>query len=356
MNFSKMKVLFVVILASLLLSACGALPMSSWPGVTVTTQGDFVYVAYASGVYKVDAKNGSMAWRYPDKADAAKQFFANPALSDSIAVVGDYQNSLFGLDAGNGAEKWVNTDAKGQWIASALIVGQTVLAPSSDGNLYALTMDGKVSWKFTAKGPFWARPVSDGKVVYVPSMDHFLYAVNISDGSLAWKTDLGASGVYGVALGDDGNLYLSTLGDEVLAVTSSRGDILWRFKPSGSIWAVPVVKDGVIYFGDLNNKVYAVSAKDGRSTWGDVTAAGPILNSPAVTPEGLVFATENGTVFMIGYDGKMGWNKTINGKLYSSPVVAGQQVVVGVTQGDKDTLLVAYDFTGKDVWTFTVPK
>jgi outer membrane protein assembly factor BamB len=355
MNFSKLKLLVIVIFASIVLSACGALPTSSWPGVAVSSKGDFVYVAYATGVYKVDATNGSMAWRYPDKADAAKQFYAAPGISDSLVVVGDYGNALFGLDSGNGAEKWTNTDAKDKWIAGMLIVDKAILAPSADGNLYSLSLDGKVNWKFTANADFWANPVSDGKTVYVPSMDHFLYAINLSDGKLVWKTDLGASGVYGLALGDDGTIYLSTLADEVLAIRADGRSIVWRFKPKGSVWAVPVVKDGIVYIGDLNNKVYAISASNGQSKW-EVDAPGPVLCSPAVTPNGLVFASETGAVFMLDFNGKLVWNKTINGKLYSAPVIAGQQVIVGITSGDKDVLLATYDFTGKDGWTFTAPK
>jgi len=368
MNYSKLKLIVVVVFASILLSACGTLPSSSWPGVSVTPKGDFVYVADAASVFKVDATNGSLAWRYPVKADASKQYYAAPELSDSLVIVGDYGNSpsllstetkkfsLIGLDSMTGAEKWTNTDAKGQWVASPLIVGNMVIAPSADGTLYALSpSDGKVVWKFSANAAFWAKPVSDGELVYVPSMDHFLYAVNLSSGTLAWKVDLGASGVYGLAVGDDGTIYLSTLGSEVLAIKSDGRSILWRFKTKGSVWAVPVLKDGVVYIGDANNKVYAITASNGQSKW-EVDAPGPVLCAPAMTSNGLIFASETGQVFLMDFNGKLGWNKTINGKLYSSPVVAGQQVVVGVTGGDKNVLLVAYDFTGKDSWTFTVPQ
>jgi eukaryotic-like serine/threonine-protein kinase len=357
MKFSKMKWLFFVIAGSMLLSACGALPQASWPGVSAEPQNKYVYAAYAGGVFKVDSSNGTMVWRYPEKADAAKQFYAAPTATDELVVVGDYANTLFGLDPATRAEKWTFTEAKDKIVGGSLIVNKTILAPSADGTLYALSMDGKLMWKFTTGASVWATPVSDGTLVFVPSMDHYLYALNLSDGSQVWKTDLGASGVYGLLLdkSNDNNLYLSTMGNEVLAVTSRRGDILWRFKTAGSPWAVPVVKDGLIYIGDLSNKVYAISATAGTSTW-QMDAPGPITSAPAVTSKGLVFASEEGDVFGVTFSGQKEWNQKINGKLYSAPVLTGDAVVVGVTSGENNLLLVSYDASGKQIWSFTVPQ
>lgn len=356
MKFSKLKWLFIVIIGSFLLSACGALPMSSWPGVSVSTQGNYVYAAYASGVFKVDTTNGNMVWRYPEKADNAKQFYAAPASDSSgLVVVGDYEFSLFGLDSETRAEKWTNADAKGQLVANPLIVNNLVVAPSADGTVYALSpTDGKTVWKFSSGAAFWAKPVSDGKIVYISSMDHYLYALKLSDGSLVWKTDLKAAGVYGVNLADDGHIYLSTLGNEVLALTANRGDIIWRFATKGSPWAIPVVKDGVVYLGDLSNKAYAIASDTGKSIW-EVDVPGPIVSSPVLTSNGMIYAAETGDVFELNYSGKKDWNQTINGKLYSAPVIVGDVVVVGVTSGDKNLLLVGYDFSGKQIWTFVVP-
>ncbi len=359
MKFTKFKLLFVLILGSLLLSACTSVTPSGWPGITLSTDSKYVYAADATGVFKIDVTNGNMAWRYPDPADNAKQWYAAPAVSDSLVVVGDYQNVLIGLDPATKAEKWTFTESKDKFLAGALIVGTTVLAPSADGNLYAIDgSNGKLNWKFETSAAIWASPVTDGKLVYLSSMDHFLYAINLSDGSLKWKTDLGASAVYGLTLASDGNIYLSTLKNEVLALNAVEGNILWHFATVGSPWAVPVYKDGVVYVGDLNSKAYAISSSDGKQVW-QVDAPGPITSSPAITTNGLIYATENGNVFELSFTGTKDWDKPNslgNGKLYSAPVVAGNLVVVGVTTGDNNLLLMTFDFSGNSKWTFSVPK
>lgn len=349
-----------MILASLLLTACGAISAANWPGVSSDTTGKFVYVAYGTYVFKVDPTNGSLVWRYPETA-GNKQFYAPPGSNDSLVVVGDINDGLTELDSSTKAEKWTNTEALGKWIAGAIFVDSTIVAPSSDGNVFAVSsQNGQQIWKYPASGAFWATPVSDGKVVYAPSMDHFLYALNVSDGSLVWKKDLGAACTFGLTLDKDGTIYLSTLANEVLAINSTNGDIKWRFKANGNLWAVPVVNDGTVYIGDLESKVYAINSSDGKTKWGPVDGGAPITGAPAITPDGLIFATENGSVFEMSFTGTKGWSQTINsGKLYSAPVVtAGNLVVVGVMPNDatKDPLLVAFDFTGKQAWTFTMPK
>ncbi len=360
MNHKKLKLFSVLALLGVLLTACGAVTSTAnWPGVSLDPTGKVVYAAYGTYVFKVDATNGSMTWRYPETA-ASKQFYAPPGSSDSQVVVGDITDGLTLLDANTKAEKWTNTQALGKWIAGSLIIGDTIVAPSSDGDVFAVSsQNGNEIWKYKASGPFWATPVSDGKVVYAPSMDHFLYALNVSDGSLVWKKDLGGACIYGLTLTQEGTIYLSTLANEILSINSTNGNINWQFKVSGNVWAAPVVDNGTVYIGDLNNKVYAINESDGTSKWGPVDVGAPITSAPAVTTDGLIFASENGSVFSMSFTGIKGWTQTINGKLYTPPVVtAGNLVVVGVmpTDATKDPLLVAYDFTGKQVWQFVMPK
>jgi outer membrane protein assembly factor BamB len=358
MNHKKLKFFSILALLGLLLTACSVISTANWPGVSLDPSGKYVYVAYGTYVFKVDVTNGSMVWRYPDTA-GSKQFYAPPGSSDSLVVVGDINDGLTELDASTKAEKWTNTQAQGKWIAGPIFINNTIIAPSTDGNVFAISSEnGSQIWKYSATGPFWATPVSDGNVVYAPSMDHFLYALNVSDGSLVWKKDLGAACIYGLTLTKDGTIYISTLANEILSINSSNGDINWRFKAKGNLWAVPVVDNGTVYVGDLDNKVYAINDSDGTAKW-EVDGGAPVTSAAAITPDGLIFATENGTLFAMNFNGTKSWSQTINsGKLYSAPVVtAGNLVVVGILpNAATDPLLVAYDFTGKQAWTFVMPK
>ena len=352
MKLTKKSIFLAIALVPLLLTACTAQISGGFPSGAVVNQ-DTLYISSGVAVLAVKS-DGSQIWRYPDKVDTSKSFFAAPVVINEQVVVGDYQNSIFSLDAATGVEKWSFKDAKGRYIASPVVVGDKIIAPNADGNVYALDQTGKQLWKFTAKAGLWGTPASDTGHVYVTSMDHFLYGINTADGSQAWATDLGGPMMAAPLLTKDGILYVGTLGNKIAAVEASSGKVLWNFETVGSVWAMPVYNEGVIYVGDASNKIYALNAKDGSQAW-QTDAPGPVIASPGVLPTGLVFVSDTGDVFLVGFQNERGWtDKLSNGKLYSTPIIFGDRLVVPVDQGDN--FLVTYDFTGRKGWTFAVPK
>ncbi len=344
--------LFVVVAAALLLSACTGMTMaSSWPGLAV--QQDTVYVSYGNGVLAVKAADGSQVWRVPEKADPAKQYYATPSFLNDQVLVGDYDKILHSLDAATGAEKWTFAEAQGRYIAGALVAGDMILAPSVDNTLYALNQQGRVEWKFPVQADIWATPVSDGTLVYIAAMDHNLYAARLKGLTPVWSVNLGAAILSAPALSSDGVLYAATMGKEVVAVEASGGAVLWRFTTTGILWASPVVKDGVVYIGDVEKMVYAIDAKSGTELW-KVEMPSAVYGAPAVLPTGLLFVTDGGDLVALSFKGEKLWSQRINGKLYTTPVVAGDKVILAVKDSEK--LLFAYDFSGKELWSVAVPK
>jgi eukaryotic-like serine/threonine-protein kinase len=351
MKQTKNLIVLAISMVALLLSACTAQVTGGFPAGAVADQ-DTLYISSGVAVLAVKS-DGSQLWRYPVQVDANKSFFAAPAVVNGLVVVGDYQNSLFGLDAANGTEKWAFTEAKGRYVANPVVAGNKIIAANADGNLYAVDQNGKLVWKFSAKGGLWASPVVDKDRVYVPSQDHFLYSLNIADGTQNWASDLEGPMIGAVTLSKDGVLYVGTLGDKVFAVEAASGKALWNFTTQGHVWAAPVLNSSTVYVGDAASKIYAINAKEGSLAW-QTDAPGPVIAAPGIMSSGLAFVSENGDVFVVGFQNEKAWTDKINGKLYSSPIVYGDRLVVPVYQGDN--FLVTYDFTGRKGWTFAVPK
>lgn len=343
--------LLFILLASLLTACAGAPAATSWPGVAVGE--NRAYLANISFVYGINV-DGSLVWKYPEKANANQQFYARPVVSNGQVIVGDYKHTLYGLDAATGVERWTFTEAKDRYIGAVLVAGDLILAPSADNFLYALNENGILQWKFEAKDALWAQPVSNGKSAFIGSMDHHVYAVSLASGQMEWATDLGAAIVYSLTLSSDSTtIYAGTVGSELVALDAASGKVLWRAKTSGIIWGRPVMDNGNLYIGDQSGKIYGFVAKDGSKLW-EIDAGSPVIATGVLAGKELVFTTESGSVMAVDTTGKKLWNQSVSGKLYSSPEFTGDRLYVPVTGGEQ--ALVALNPNGTQVWGFVPPK
>lgn len=340
--------IFVLVTAALLLTACGgAIPSNSFPGVSASS--DTAYLANAGQVYAIRLADGGLDWKYPaEKAESGRFYYAAPVLVGDRLLAGDYLTTLHGLDPSTGTQQWA-FDQAGRWVASPLQVGEVLVAPNANKTVYGFDLSGKQLWKFGSTDAFWAQPASDGKLAFVAGMDHFLYAIEPQDGSLKWKDDLGAAMVYPAAVGD-GVLYQATIANELIALKADTGEILWRFKTENAVWMTPVLREGVIYMGDVKGIVYAVDTATGAQKWKQPLVNEVLVGTPALLENSLVFSSETGNIISVDFNGTQQWTRTVEGKLYSGVVLAGDTMLVGVTKGK--IALVAFDLNGNQKWSY----
>jgi outer membrane protein assembly factor BamB len=352
----------LVILFSLVLSSCaGGALVNSWPGVSVNQK--VIYLSYQGYVYAVDSGTGSMVWKYPkEKGDPSKPFYAAPAFDANGRVfVGNYGHVLSALK-NTGEIDWQFTVTNANFVGSPLVLDNLILAPASDYYLYAIDTNGTQRWKFKANNMVWAQPASDGKLVYQPSLDHILYALRIEDGSLAWKTNLESSLVSSPILTEDGKIFISTMIGDVYSLNASDGSVIWKTSTQGRIWSSPVVYKDTLYVGNSNGttkgNVLAISAADGKIVW-NKDAGGPVIGGGALLPdsEAIAFPLETGSLTAWSLaDGTAKWPAVaIGGKLYTTPVIAGDHLIVAVTE-EKTKVLQAVTFNGQLAWPFALPK
>lgn len=342
-----------LLILAFLLSGCGTgMTPTSWAGVT--TDGDTAYIAMSAHIYAVQVSNGVESWRFPEKPDVKITFFAAPTLTeDGQLIVGGYDRILYSLSPSSGSVNWTFDGAKDHWIGSAIAGNDMIFAPSADYNLYALNMKGELVWKFTAEQALWGQPVIDGINVYFGSMDHKVYALNMKSGKLVWSSELDGSILGALTLGTDGVLYAGTLGDSVFALNSKSGKTIWQHPLSSRIWSAPVVGNGNLYVGDQAGKIFSLAADSGKENW-NLQPDGPVLGSPLVLSDLVVFGTESGSLVAVDADGKISWTRTITGKLYSTPVLAGDYILVAPVEGDGT--LIALDQNGTQQWVYTPAK
>lgn len=346
------KAIFLLALASLVLTACGGVVVNNWPGLNHA--GNAVYYAQLQ-LIKIDATNGTQIWRYPEKPDAKNSFIAAPAVHGQQVIAGNMNNEVIAIDDESGIEVWAFRDeqGKGRFIASPLVVNDTVLIPSTDRYLYSLdAKTGQLLWRFKARDALWAGVASDGKMVYLPGTDHYLYAIDLASGKLAWEMDLGGSMLHAPVLAPDGMLYLSTIVQEMIAVDTAQQKVAWRETIEGKVWNPPLLDDGRLIFGTDKNKVYALDAQSGATLW-TVNTNGSIIASPVKLGDGYLLGAENGEVFALSREGVTGWTRTLKGKIYSSLSLSENLAAVGGME--LEYLLVTFDAQGKQDWTYNPP-
>jgi outer membrane protein assembly factor BamB len=325
---------------------------SSWAGVTADS--DTAYVAMSTHIYAVQLSNGIESWRFPEKPDAKKTFFAAPTLTaDGQLIVGGYDRILYSLSPSNGSINWTFEESKDHYIGSVAAGNDMIFAPSADYSLYALNMKGELIWKFTAEQSLWGQPVIDETNVYFGSMDHKVYALNMKTGKLVWSSQLDGSILGAITLGPDGLLYAGTLGDSVYALDASSGKTVWKQSFSSRIWSAPALGNGNLYVGDQAGKIMSLAADSGQVNW-SIQPDGPVLGSPLVLTDLVVIGTESGSLLAVNADGKTTWTQAINGMLYSTPVLAGDIILVAPVEGD--FTLIAIDLNGIQQWVYTPAK
>lgn len=277
---------------------------------------DVVVAGNSNGaVYGLSRQNGKELWRFK----TGKGVYASPAIADGKVVFGSADGSIYCLDTANGKLLWKLATAA-PVVAAPCIEKDIVYLGGSDGKVRAIHLDtGKLKWEFAGVAGFVeTRPlVYDDKAIF-GAWDTHLYALNLEDGSLAWKWTNGNPGVlYSPAacwpVAANGKIFIVAPDRFMTAIAAATGKTVWRsnrhqvreaiglsadgqtvfarcmtdtllaFSSSSSTpelqWltpcgygydidpSMPLEKDGVIFFGTKNGLVFAVDAKTGAVLW-----------------------------------------------------------------------------------------
>jgi len=378
----RKKLVFVtlILLVAVLLSGCtgGAVRGTTWAGLAAS--GTTAYLADGAYVYAVNLADGTEAWHYPAKADSKQLFYATPLITpDGLVVVGSSGTNHIlvainpqDIDPNTKSprEAWTFTAAKDHWVATPLIIGDTLFAANGDGNLYVLNLNDGKSVKEAEKvialgGRLWAQPVTDGTRIYVTSLDHSVVAIDAATYDILWHEDLTSAIPGSAVIGADGMLYVGSLDSHFEKIDPATGKHETVLTTTGWLWGTPAVEGDNIFFADLTGELYSYNTSTGANNWSVIKPDGAVTASPLVLTDYILFATEAGktvkdpgNLFAISREGKILWNEKISGtksgKIYTTPVVAGDLILVAPLGADG--YLYAYDLDGREAsWSPFTP-
>src|SRR5262245_25535511 len=171
----------------------GAGPTISPPGVNGFADGVAYIIPKTSVLYALNLTTGAKLWEYSIRDDAPVRngpSRSTPTLEGERLYLG-YGSGVYGIDAVNGTKVWrTQTDSAAEVISSPAIAGaagdRMLLAGDVTGKLYAFrASDGVKLWSYTTGGTVFSSFAVSGGRAFVGSNDNFLYAFGLGGGSSA---------------------------------------------------------------------------------------------------------------------------------------------------------------------------
>ena len=208
----------------------------------------------------------------------------------------------------------------GSWIQSSAAIDDkgNIYFGSANGNLYALSSEGKELWRFKTRLFVQSSPaIGHDGTIYVGSWDSTLYAIN-PDGSQKWQYRAGSHVGEGPCIAADGAIYISA-GDQKLHAVNPDGSQKWTFPIAADLMTAPTLdRNGTIYFGAQDWHLYAINP-DGTLKW--ATQLGDWLpSSPAIDFNGTIYiGCDDDKLYAINPDGTIKWTFQTGGNIPGSP-------------------------------------
>jgi len=277
------------------------------------------------------------------------------------------------------------------WSSPALASaeGQAILVVGNyDHTLYALNAaTGEPAWKFTTGGPVYAAPVfaraGDRLLVLAASTDRMVYAIDAALDRQVWvhsvedyRPTLGGARLAAPCVGGTGetdnavfvaywvwdrSLANSLQKSGVLALSLAEGKPLWHRDLGDNELTAPIFVrrsgGGQLFLGSANGNVYALDAASGAVQW-KKTELDAVRSSPAFydSPAGPLVITGSKYGKVRALDAASGaerWSHSTGDRITGSPAILIERGSARAFIGSYDRFLYALDAVGGfPIWRF----
>ncbi len=285
-------------------------------GLAFDHGGLFVTTGF-SQIVSLDPKTGTVKWRKPLPAPVRGAPTARAGRLLMVTIL----NTTIALAEDDGRLLWTHSGIEEETLlmggTSPAVDGNTVLAPYSSGEVFALRIEnGAQLWSDTLNvikrtnevstlTDIRGLPVVDKNRVFAASNSDILAAIDLSTGRRLWDRNVGSIQTPWVA------------GDFLFVVTNTPSIVCFRADTGQVVWVTPL------------QQWHDVDEKTGRIVW-----TGPVLAS-----DRLIVTSSEGTALSISpYTGKLLGQLDLPGDVTIAPIVADKTLLMVTDEGE----LVAY--------------
>ena len=335
-RLSRILPLIVLALAALAAVGCAGAPSRGWSGPLVSD--NVLYVGTLQGkILALDLTTADLSEGLPpetkwDPLDVVGSLgggftcgrvskpmgmYGTPAVNSGRVYIGAYDGNVLYVTT-NGEVSGTKFETGGPIVGSVVLYGDTLFVGSSDGKLYALSLDLKEKWYFKTEGKIWSTPVVGGDVVYVASADHNLYAIDAKSGNEIWRFETKAA-IMSTPVLANGRVYIggcdrkfyavkAATEEERLAAAGGASPIPREFDhvfegARNWFWTQAMVYNGEIWVGNLDHKVYVLNAETLEYV-ADVSTQGMVYAPPVIVDGLVVVGSQDGKVYAISAETK----------------------------------------------------
>jgi outer membrane protein assembly factor BamB len=350
------KLLFTCLFISIFLISCtgNRFQGSGWASPLVDN--DQVFIATIDGeLISIDLGSGKEKWRATSLDDEngkynSKAIYSKPFVFDEKVFIGTPAGRVLGFNKLSGLDEVSLQDIEEKILMSEesfgpIIVGNIIpinknkiIVPSSNGEISIFSYNESEMFEptcnFKAKDAIWTTPVIDpnSNQIIFGSMDGNLYSVD-EECKLNWQYNTESS-IVGTPILDKDEVYFGTLNRTFYSLNISTGELIWKFdNAKGWFWASPIMDSNIIYAPNLDGSIYALRKNNGQIMW-TYDAKHPIVSSPVVIDDFLIFVTKNGELQVIHKESKrkLG-NCDIDHKIYSAIENYEDMIFIQVSDG-----------------------
>ena len=310
---------------------------------TPVTDGKSLYIGDDVGVmYALDAKTGKTRWTF----DTGMRIVGSPAVSEGVVVFGSANYTIYGLHAKTGKQLWHITTNQAVMGAATIHEGIAYIG-GGDGRMFAIDIHtGKLKWSFDQLTNYvLTRPLVYNDKLYFGCWDTHFYALNLSDGSLAWKWNngkgnpkLSPASVWPVAA--NGKIFITAPDRYFTCLDAETGEQVWRTKQYKVRETVGLSEDGkTVYSKCMWDTIVAMDATTHEpvTRWAAHADFG-YEHNPAMPleKEGTLWvSTKNG--LLLGMDaatGKVLWRHKIGNSILNTPLpLSGKECIFTSSEG-----------------------
>jgi outer membrane protein assembly factor BamB len=184
-------------------------------------------------------------------------------------------------------------------------------------------------WTFNMESPVHSSPAIYKDYVYFVSNDGILKAIDMETGEEEWHLDL-ESPTNSSPIIHKNRLYVGCE-DGLKAININSHEIVWDYD-CGNVASTPFYYNDVIYFGSDDGHLYGLD-KDGKVEF-NKKLDGELKSSPVVIDDAIYIGSTNTKFYSIDTDKSKNWDFTTGDEILSSPSYVNDTVIFGSSDGN----------------------